>query len=249
MAKPSTGPVMVMLTVVLGVSLVAFLRATRSDDYTFETPLRDLPEVHHADVKPAIPYWEMRNRAPGGRAPVLQADLAALEGAVPSRTDAVELGSGGKQAALAQRSARRAYFGAPPVIPHPVRQQTQAECKACHELGIRIRGMAAPPYPHESYVSCTQCHAMSEPNLPWDPDGQQADPRALPNSFVGERAPLEGDRWTGIAPPALPHATFMHERCISCHGPNGRDAMKSTHPDRQSCLQCHVTDSTLEARP
>jgi len=249
MDTPSTAPVMMFLTVIVGVSLVAFLRATRTDNYTFDTPLRSLPEVHHADAQPAIPYWEMRDRAPGGRPPVLESDLALLQGAVPRRTDAVDLGDEDKRAALAQRAERRAYFGAPPVIPHPVQQQSQAECRACHELGVRIRGLAATPYPHDNLVSCTQCHAMGAPGLPWDPDGQREDPRAVVNTFVGESAPLKGERWTGIAPPRLPHPTFMHERCISCHGPNGRDAMKSTHPDRQSCLQCHPTDSTLEARP
>lgn len=248
MSRPTSGPLTIFLTVVFGVSLVGFLRGTRHEDYSFETPLRDLPEAHHGGVRPARPYWEMRD-APRGDGPVLAADLAAMIEAMPSRTEAVELGGTDKRVALADRADNRAFFGAPPTIPHPVRQQTQAECVACHETGLRIADKAAPPYPHDGFVSCTQCHAMGEPALPWDPQAQLADPRAVDNSFVGAQAPLEGERWTGIAPPKLPHPTFMHERCVSCHGPNGRDAMKSTHPDRQSCLQCHVTDAELEQRP
>lgn len=248
MDRPTNAPLAVLAMVVLGVSLVGFLRGTRQAEYAFEVPLRDLPEADHAGVQPALPYWGLRERVSGGAEPVLTADLATLVAAVPSRTDVVELGQGGKQNALAERSARRAYFGAPPIIPHPIQQQSQAECRACHELGVRIRGRVAPPYPHDAFVSCTQCHPQAAPALPWDPAGE-ADPRAVPNSFDGARAPLQGKRWTGIAPPSMPHPTFMHERCISCHGPNGRDAMKSTHPERQSCLQCHVTDANLEARP
>ena len=250
MDAPSTSPVMVFLTVVLGVSLVGFLRATRTEDYTFETPTRELiAATHGGEAMPAVPYREMRTRTPGDEPPVMTADLLTLRGQVPARTHPVDLGDGDKRSALDQRATRRAYFGAPPVIPHPVQQQSQAECRACHEFGMRIGDRAAPPYPHDGYVSCTQCHALAAPALPWDPDEQRVDPRAVPNSFRGEKAPIEGRRWTGIAPPSLPHPTFMHERCISCHGPNGRDAMKSTHPDRQSCLQCHATDASLEARP
>ncbi|MCO4746965.1 MAG: hypothetical protein KC912_19360 [Proteobacteria bacterium] len=247
MSSPPVNPLTVLLAVVFGVSLIGFLRGTDTNDYDFETPLRDLAEGDHGVVRPAVPYWEMRN-SPRGDGPVLAADLAALEGAVPSRTDAVDLTGTSKREALADRAEHRAYFGAPPVIPHPVRQQTEAECKACHENGVRISGHQAPPYPHEAYVSCTQCHAMAEPALPWE-ETTPADPRAVDNSFLGVASPTEGERWTGVAPPVIPHMTFMRERCVSCHGPNGRDAMKSTHPDRQSCEQCHAADASIEQRP
>lgn len=248
MSAPSVTPVKVLLTVVVGVSFIGFLRGTTQDDYTFEPPLRDLPEAHHGDVHKARPYWELRD-SPRGAGPVLEADLAAMGAAVPGRADAVSLAGHDKRVALMSREATRAYFGAPPVIPHPARQQTQAECTACHDNGVRLGNKAAAAYPHDAFVSCTQCHAMAEPSVPWEASAVQPDPRAVQNLFVGEHAPLQGERWTDVAPPRLPHPTFMHERCTSCHGPNGRDALKSTHPERQSCLQCHVTNAAIEQRP
>lgn len=247
MSSVPVSPVTVLLSVVFGVSLIGFMRGTDVEHYDFETPLRDLPEVQHGDVQPARPYWEMR-QTPRGDGPVLAADLAAMEGAVPSRLDPVDLTGTSKREAIADRAEGRAYFGAPPVIPHPVRQGAQGECVACHENGVRISGHQAPPYPHENFVSCTQCHAMAEPAVPWD-ETDSVDPRAVANSFVGVDSPLKGERWTSVAPPVIPHPTFMRERCVSCHGPNGRDAMKSTHPDRQSCEQCHAPDASLEQRP
>jgi len=242
-------PLASLLAVVASISLVGFFTATSSGDYSFDTPLRQLPVREVAgDAEPARAYGELRSTSRGG-APVLEADLASLRAAVPARDEAVPPARSSKWAALAGREARRAFYGAPPVIPHPVQQLSQAECVACHESGIRLAGRAAPPYPHDQLVSCTQCHAMAEPALPWDPQALPADARAVRNSFVGARSPTRGERWTAIAPPQVPHGTFMNERCISCHGPNGREAMRSTHPERQSCLQCHATDAVLEGQP
>ncbi len=238
--------------VVAGVSLIGFFRGTSHDDYDFQTPIRavaaNAPSAEGVPV--ARSYQELRD-APRGAGSGFDQDLAAWFEALPARSDAVEL-SGTKEDDLAARADRRAYDGAPPVIPHPVRQRSASECKACHEKGARIAGRQAPAYPHRDYVSCTQCHAMAAPNPPWG-DGASAglepDPRAVSSSFVGLPSPEAGPRWTGIAPPRIPHKTFMHERCDSCHGVSGRNAMRSTHPDRQNCEQCHASQSDLEWRP
>ena len=57
-----------------------------------------------------------------------------------------------------------------------------------------------------------------------------------------------GNRAWSIAPPEIPHRTFMQERCESCHGVNGRDAIRSTHPWRQSCEQCHAPSAEFDQR-
>ncbi len=235
--------------IVLGISLVGFMRATSHDDYDFEVPLRDIPMDVHGDLVEARPYLEMRT-APRGNA-VLPGGLSKLAAEVPSLIDAVDLTGTSKAEDLAARAARRAFHGAPPVIPHPAGQGTASECMACHDAGVRFGALRASPIPHEAYTSCTQCHSMDEPNVPWgaQSDGLRDDPRDVPNSFVGATAPAEGPRWTSIAPPGIPHDTFLHERCMSCHGPNGRDALQSTHPDRQSCEQCHAGQAPLEQRP
>ncbi len=242
------GPLYIFFAVVIGVSLIAFMRATHEDAYDFSVPVEHTASSTSDHVPTARSYRDMRDSPRGSSG--FDRDLAMLEAQLPSRADAVEL-SGAKEAALAARSQRRAYDGAPPVIPHPVRQRSASECRACHERGIALGAKTAPMYPHDAFQSCTQCHAMAEPNLPWGgrSAGLEPDPRGVDNSFVGSPAPAEGPRWTGIAPPRIPHTTFMHERCESCHGVTGANAMRSTHPDRQNCEQCHAPQAELEWRP
>ena len=86
---------------------------------------------------------------------------------------------------------------------------------------------------------------------PWGDrsEGLADDPREVPNAFAGLAAPAEGPRWTSIAPPTIPHQVFMHERCNSCHWVSGRDAIRSTHPYRESCEQCHAPIADLDQRP
>lgn len=51
--------------------------------------------------------------------------------------------------------------------------------------------------------------------------------------------------WVG-APPTIPHPAHQHEvpACLACHRHGakvaGKDARPTTHPERASCLQCHV---------
>jgi hypothetical protein len=45
------------------------------------------------------------------------------------------------------------------------------------------------------------------------------------------------------APPTIPHPTLMRGECASCHGVFGADGIKTTHPWRQSCTQCHAMNA------
>jgi cytochrome c-type protein NapB len=51
--------------------------------------------------------------------------------------------------------------------------------------------------------------------------------------------------WVG-APPTIPHPAHQHEApaCLACHRHGakvaGKVATPTTHPERASCLQCHV---------
>jgi len=138
--------------------------------------------------------------------------------------------------ALSQRAERRAYNGAPPVIPHPLDQLDSASCLACHEAGLRMGDLRAGRIPHETYASCTQCHVE-----------RSAPPTALIalNTFDGIPAPTGGARaWTG-APPTIPHATLMRSDCMSCHGPAGPLGLRTSHSERLSCTQCHAPSAEL----
>ena len=152
-----------------------------------------------------------------------EAEKARLEGSVEvDREEALEL-----------RASRRAYDGAPPVVPHPVEDTTA--CLACHEEGLALRDKQGTAMPHGDLVSCTQCHVPSAGEMP----GQLLELEVAANGFVGMESPGPGPRW-GIAPPEVPHPTEMRQRCDSCHGPNGLQSLQSTHPERQECSQCHA---------
>jgi cytochrome c-type protein NapB len=66
------------------------------------------------------------------------------------------------------------------------------------------------------------------------------------NEFVGTKAPLKGTRAWPQAPPTMPHRTLMREDCLSCHGPQGLFGLRTPHPDRRSCTQCHVPSAELD---
>ncbi|MHC5068823.1 MAG: hypothetical protein ACYTF0_09575, partial [Planctomycetota bacterium] len=58
---------------------------------------------------------------------------------------------------LETRSQRRAFYTAPPVIPHRVGEGDQ-ECLNCHQEQREFHGHVAPATPHPELVNCQQCH-------------------------------------------------------------------------------------------
>ncbi len=145
-----------------------------------------------------------------------------------------------RKVSLAARASRRAYDGAPPVIPHEVSERSSASCVACHGEGLVIGDRRAPRMAHPPYQSCTQCHARGDnPQLP---SGLEVD-----NTFVAKAVESRGGprAWSG-APPTTPHSTWMREECASCHGVLGPPGLRTTHPERASCTQCHAPSASLE---
>ncbi|MEE8526263.1 MAG: hypothetical protein V3T72_20185 [Thermoanaerobaculia bacterium] len=157
----------------------------------------------------------------------------AEEVAVPGQEGAVKT-------AAALRAERRAFDGAPPVIAH---DDFGITCTECHDLeGMDVAGVGyAPPSPHEgtlgmSAVSrCRQCHVFA-----------QTDESFTGNTFAGLRQDLRhGGRLHDLAPPTIPHKTFMRENCTACHtGPAAREEIRTSHPERARCVQCHVAVTT-----
>jgi cytochrome c-type protein NapB len=148
---------------------------------------------------------------------------------------------GALKSAAAVRAIRRAYDGAPPVIPHaPV----GVECSACHnERGLEVDGLGfAPPSPHartsglSALSRCTQCHVY-----------RTVDDVFVASSFEGFAQDLRaGARLNELAPPVMPHGVFMRENCQACHtGPAAREEIRTSHPERPNCSQCHVPRVTL----
>jgi len=145
-------------------------------------------------------------------------------------------GEGRMKSSATARAARRAYDGAPPVIPH---KNFRMACTSCHdEQGVEVPDVGfAPPMPHEktgglSAISrCAQCHVF-----------HTTDDLFVSNSFRGLRQDLRaGTRLHDNAPPVIPHKQFMRENCAACHsGPAAREEVRTSHPERVRCTQCHV---------
>ena len=149
---------------------------------------------------------------------------------------AVDPATGVVKTAASVRAARRAFDGAPPVIPH---QPNGAACVSCHnDRGMEVPGLGfAPPSPHRhtaapsSMSRCEQCHVYA-----------LTDQVFRGNEFVGLAQDLRrGPRLNPLAPPVIPHQILLRENCAACHdGPAAREEIRCPHPERVRCLQCHV---------
>jgi cytochrome c-type protein NapB len=189
-----------------------------------------------SNVTPALSYDELRQQNTGPNR-----DFRSLiSELVPHHDPILEVPDPEvKRAALATWEARRAYNGAPPVVPHPIAQQSSAACLACHGPGLRVGDLTASRVPHATMTSCTQCHVEQVFQGTIEP----AEP--VVNGFKGLPAPFEGPRAGPGAPPLVPHSTLMRTECLSCHGPSAPAGLQTTHPERLACLQCHAPSAEL----
>ena len=82
---------------------------------------------------------------------------------------------------------------------------------------------------------CRQCHVF-----------RLTEELFVASEFRGLRQDLrKGKRLNPLAPPTVPHKTFMRENCIACHsGPAAREEIRTSHPERARCRQCHVAVTT-----
>ncbi len=144
-----------------------------------------------------------------------------------------------KQQSLDRRQRNRAFNGAPPTTPHPIDQRSDASCVACHVEGARAASFRIPRMSHRLLTNCAQCHVESNArHLPVTPFGE--------NSFAGLAAPEQGPRAFSGAPPIIPHSTWMRSDCMSCHGYVGEFGIRTTHPWRTNCQQCHAPSAALD---
>lgn len=164
---------------------------------------------------------------------------AAVQGGQrPSLSPTMRAAAGVAPRSLANYYSRRAYPGAPPVIPHPVDEaiNRNQNCNVCHAKGGFAPKFNAyiPLTPHPDFLNCMQCHvaATSAPlfvNTHW----QSVDPPAI------GRPALPG------SPPPIPHGLALRDNCLACHGgPAAVAEIRCTHPERLSCRQCHAAQDT-----
>ncbi len=197
----------------------------------------------------AVRYSEVDRRKSGANAGWVSnvADLRPPEAAPAPVANAPipPISEGNRAAALALRASRRAFDGAPPTVPHPIQQDSTAGCLACHAQGLIVKDRIASKISHPHFANCTQCHVPAlGPGIPYEAS------LTVPfttSTFVGS-TPQPGTRAQPDAPPSIPHPTAMRSDCLSCHGPNGAQGLRTPHPNRQSCVQCHAPSAELEQR-
>jgi nitrate reductase (cytochrome), electron transfer subunit len=188
-------------------------------DVILATRYADMPEATHERKK----LW--------------QSQLVNLKSSIDPLAEVI-IEPGEKQAALERRERNRAFNGAPPTIPHPVDQRSVKACLACHGEGALTISLRIPRMSHQLLANCTQCHVEGNPQ-------HMAAELFRENTFAGLAAPTGGPRAFEGAPPMIPHSTWMRKDCLSCHGHTGLQGIRTTHPWRRNCQQCHAPSSTM----
>jgi nitrate reductase (cytochrome), electron transfer subunit len=136
---------------------------------------------------------------------------------------------------LAGYYKRRAFAGAPPIIPHEILNENTfggKTCLQCHQNGGYVEQFKAyaPVTPHPELLNCRQCHVPIKSNSLF----QNTNFEGLKPAATGNYA-LQG------SPPVIPHALQMRENCLACHaGPAAPKAIRVTHPERINCRSCHA---------
>lgn len=212
-------------------------RATSRALQSPEFPRELIAKAH--GIVPALRYNELPTTRRGPNA-TWRAELASMASGVSpteAATDAAVL------AAVAARAERRAFDGAPPTVPHPIEQRSTSACLACHQSGLLAGKVRAPAMSHPVMGNCTQCHVETRNGVVDSPPAGRVE-----SAFVGLQAATAGARAFAGAPPTMPHASWMRERCGSCHGPSGQPALRTSHFERASCTQCHASSAALDQR-
>jgi nitrate reductase (cytochrome), electron transfer subunit len=166
--------------------------------------------------------------------------------------------SGVRARTLAHFRDLRAYPGAPPRIPHALSPDEfrSMTCNSCHEDGgysARF-GAYAPVTPHPEFRNCLQCHTADDGVVGVAAagrltSGESHDTRA-PRPSAADFVALDWKTtaWPSInrramngSPPAIPHTLELRGNCLACHaGPSTVAEIRTTHPERANCRQCHV---------
>lgn len=228
---------------VISLAIAGFFTGLQSPMKSKQSPpplqVENSETAHPKDVAtgviPATHYSEMPRATNAQQSHTRLASLkSSVDPLVKFQIDPKE-----KLQALTRRDQNRAYNGAPPTIPHPIDQISDASCVACHVKGAKTQSLRIPQMSHHLLSNCTQCHVEKSP--------RHLEPIVFrENSFDGLDAPQAGPRAFAMAPPQIPHATWMRSNCMSCHGTTGLHGIRTTHPWRNNCQQCHAPAAELD---
>jgi hypothetical protein len=151
----------------------------------------------------------------------------------------------------------RAYPGAPPRVPHGLTAEEfrGTICNTCHERGGWSPRFSAyvPLAPHPEWTGCLQCHATDAGLMGSTFPGAAPDALCRQCHTAGGRAAAAGTDWqpgpwpqlrptaTDGTPPGIPHDLLLRGNCLACHtGPGAVAEIRTTHPERANCRQCHL---------
>ncbi len=171
------------------------------------------------------------------------ASHAVVEIVVPPRTAQPAFESvprpGAKVRTLREFYSRRAYAGAPPIIPHAVEDDgvINDDCLSCHQDGGYVPEYNAytPVTPHPEMGNCRQCHVE-----------QIVEGLFVATEWIQPALPKRGQQSIPGGPLQIPHPLQFRENCLACHaGPQAVVEIRSSHPERENCLQCHVVDQNV----
>ena len=138
---------------------------------------------------------------------------------------------------LVDREARRAYHGAPPVIPH--RAKYNGQCMACHTKAMKFKSFS--PWRRPIRNSRTASSVM-----PRECDTPHPEEASVTNGWAGLEGPKQSHRAHVVAPPTIPHGLHMRENCATCHAADHPDErVRCDHLERTNCQQCHVAAPVL----
>ncbi|MGH1342547.1 MAG: hypothetical protein ACRBN8_13385 [Nannocystales bacterium] len=226
---------------VAGSALVGLLMPSAENGERSHHEHRESAGSQGSSVPPARTYREL------GATPWMQPE--GFDGALAN----LPVGGGRQDEAtregwLLERAERRAFDGAPPVVPHAITERSSAACLTCHADGMAFpMGDRASTICHDLHPSCTQCHVPGSSGIT-NVDVAAADAYFGENLFEGRPGSV-GERAAPGAPPMIPHTTWMRERCNACHGEAGPNPLRTTHTTRTHCRQCHGSSAQKDQHP
>jgi nitrate reductase (cytochrome), electron transfer subunit len=159
---------------------------------------------------------------------------------------------------LATFRALRAFAGAPPRVPHGLSADEfrGGLCNTCHERGGYSPRFAAyvPVTPHPELADCLQCHTSDAALVGTPLPDRRADALCRQchrpeRDAAGPVLDWEPAPWPAVlrrppdgTPPPVPHDLQLRGNCLACHmGPSAVTEIRTAHPERADCLQCHLT--------
>tara|TARA_B110000037_G_scaffold175631_1_gene200281 strand:- start:1888 stop:2526 length:639 start_codon:yes stop_codon:yes gene_type:complete len=187
----------------------------------------------------ALSLLAVIGKAKEGKASAHEAILVSEIAAVEEGTDVPALFEAINRVAVVgtEITKDRSFLYAPP--PNPHNDKKQGECMGCHapETDLAKKWKSIRPIPHKVYSQCLQCHVS------------QVRPESelfVESDWFGLDFPGAGSRDNDYSPPTVPHKIFMRENCLSCHGDTGYYKIRTSHPERSQCLQCHAPEASVD---